>query len=350
MVQKLKFSLNAYAYARVSAMSAKLLKAAEYRMLLKMKIAEIARFLEESEYKKEVDMYAIEYEGVSLVERAVSQNLANTFRKILRMSDETMQIILNNYLKKWDIENIKTIIRAKQSDMKNNQIIDLLVPAGCLDKNRFTGLLIENEPEQILIKSGIIDMKYFKEALDVLKHTGNMFYLENQLDKYYYDQLILLSEKIPSGGAGFKNLILTEIDLLNIKNLFDFKKTGQKNIEKYIFYSGLKLNRALLNEMIAAGNLDELSAIVKKSAYKKIVSDAQNNYSKDSFLIGIEMESEKLRLRKAKDMSQLSPISVNKILSYMLRKEIERKNLIKIIKSKQIDLAEDIIKKQIIAG
>ena len=73
--RKLSLGEAPYTYARVSVMRSKLLKRDDYNRLMKMKLNDIIRFLQETEYKKEMDEIAMNYSGIDLVEFALNKNL-----------------------------------------------------------------------------------------------------------------------------------------------------------------------------------------------------------------------------------------------------------------------------------
>ena len=85
----------AYIAARVRAMKSKLMPKETYPRLMNMDIAEITRFIGESEYKQDVDELAQKFSGIDLLEHALNENLARTYRKLLRVSqDEANYLVI----------------------------------------------------------------------------------------------------------------------------------------------------------------------------------------------------------------------------------------------------------------
>ena len=85
----------AYITGRVRAMKTKLVPAEMYARMMSMDMSEIARYLEETQYKDEIDALSKDYTGVELIEHATFANMANTFRKLERVSiDEPSFLIL----------------------------------------------------------------------------------------------------------------------------------------------------------------------------------------------------------------------------------------------------------------
>ena len=123
MVQKIRLAdCYPYTYVRVLTMKAKLLTRDDYNKLLKMGFSEIAKFLQDSEYKKEINEFASELKGADLLEAALNKNLVASFNKLWRISPDELDLLINAYVRRYDFFNIKTIIRGRFAKMENNEI------------------------------------------------------------------------------------------------------------------------------------------------------------------------------------------------------------------------------------
>ncbi|MFQ6119771.1 MAG: V-type ATPase subunit, partial [Methanosarcinales archaeon] len=89
-------SARKYAYitARVRSMKRKLIPKETYPKLLQMDIPEIIRFIEESEYRQDVDELARSFSGIDLLEHALNRNLAMTYRKLIDISQEEAKFLI----------------------------------------------------------------------------------------------------------------------------------------------------------------------------------------------------------------------------------------------------------------
>ncbi len=130
--KKKKGSSNyAYAVTRVRAMKSKLLPKESYPpRLLNMGIDEITRFIQESEYKNDVDELAMKYSGGDLAEHALNRNLALTYDKLVRITSGELNYLIVAYLKRYDIWNIKTLLRGKIYNASVEDILESLIAAG----------------------------------------------------------------------------------------------------------------------------------------------------------------------------------------------------------------------------
>ena len=111
--KRIRLGSYPYTYVRTAVMRSSLFKGGDYNKMLKMSFSEIARFLQESHYKKEINDLAAQHSGADLLELALNRNLAESFKKLIRTSPNELGILIREYAKRKDIEDIKTILRGK---------------------------------------------------------------------------------------------------------------------------------------------------------------------------------------------------------------------------------------------
>ena len=112
----------AYATARIKSKKSLLLTNDNYPKLLMMDLNEIGRFMGETQYKTEMAELASKYSGVDLIELGTSRNLAHTYRSIIGFCSGDLKEIVAGYLRRWDMWNIKTILRGKYSNATVEEI------------------------------------------------------------------------------------------------------------------------------------------------------------------------------------------------------------------------------------
>jgi V/A-type H+-transporting ATPase subunit C len=346
-MKTVKIKTYPYAYARVSAMMSKLITKSEYHKLLKMNMNDIIKYLEEYEYKNEIDKLAMDYSGTELIEQALNLNLVNTFKKLKRISDDEVRLLIESYLTRWDFYNLKTILRAIYSKADREYTASLLVPAGSYDKSFFINLLKKGSIEDVL--KNVPFMKYkvkqIKEALDNFKKTNNLIEIENILDRIYYKHLLKISFMIPKKGFLFKNFIKNEIDILNIKIILRLKREGFKKEDtlRFLIFEGAKLNKKLLEQASNTKDIEELRQLLSKTHYKSFFDRSFH----ESF-IDVELALDNFLIKKSTLSIHQHPLTISAILSYMFFKEIEVKNLKILIKAKQLGIDEDVIENKLL--
>ncbi|MFZ2410222.1 MAG: V-type ATP synthase subunit C, partial [Candidatus Methanoperedens sp.] len=310
-----------------------------YPKFLNMEIPEITRFIGESEYKKDVDELGKKYTGTDLFEHALNQNLAQTCRKLIEVSQNEANFLITEYLRSWDIWNIKTIIRGKFSGASEEEILESVVSAGQLRYREMTDIAKIGTVEGVI--AAFAKTPYYP-ALEGYK--GVLADIENNLDKLYYSNLI--KAVTATGNKLFLKFLRTEIDLKNLKVLFRMKRAGmeREDIIKMLIPGGMELKEADLARL-AAMPLSEFVRALEEYSYWKAISDVSGELSS---LINIETRLDKYGVVYASQISYYYPLSILPVLDYILSKKIEVDNLRIIVRGKETSLPEDIIKAHLV--
>src|SRR3989338_6297223 len=188
--EKIKLGFYPYTYVRTVVMRALLFRRDEYHKMLKMSFSEIAKFLQESHYKREINELATKYSGADLLELAINKNLASSFKKLIRISSFELGLLIKEYAKRKDIEDIKTILRGKFTNTEEKLILNSITAAGTLSYEFLVSLLKKESIEDILRNNGLVDFLMFKSGLKELKEKNSLVSIENTLDIFYYTRLI----------------------------------------------------------------------------------------------------------------------------------------------------------------
>ncbi|MEA1985565.1 MAG: V-type ATP synthase subunit C [Euryarchaeota archaeon] len=334
----------AYVTARVRAMKHKLLPKDTYPRLMNMDLDEITRFIEESQYKDEVDELARRFDGIDLIEHALNKNLADTFTKLIDISEGELNYLITEYLKNYDIWSIKTILRGKYYGAPASEIKDYLVASGQLGYN-FLAELAEKESYEGVVE-GLNGTSYYQ----VLKHYDgtNLSVFENELDKMYYNGLFYaIGTPRSSDRKLFSKFIRTEIDICNLKMLFRMKKAGvdRDEINNVVLEGGLKLGPNEIDQLLTLSYGEFLQSLEEYPWWDAISDIVEPNMES---LVDVETQLTKYSIRSAASFSHVYPLSIVPIMDYILNKKNEVNNLRIIIRGKATNLNEDIIKDQLV--
>lgn len=338
MANKLKLKKYPYTYARVAAMRGMLLTKEQYHKLVKMQLNSIIKHLEEeTTYKKQINMLAVHYSGVDLIEHALNLNLSETTEKLRQISSKELQILIDAYLLFYDISNIKTLLRGKKGGYSADYIRSLLVTAGILKQEYLMSLLGKEKLSEI-VKA--IRLNGFKLQDAIKSNTEDLSEIENLLDKWYFNQLKKLAETIPKEGELLKNFIKDEISITNIKTLLRLKRAGmsQDTILKFMFHGG-RFSSSKLSHL-ASLNIQDLIAELKETTY--------GSAFKEGDFIDYELALEKLHIRRNILITHQNPLTVVSILSFMFAKGTEVDNLKTLVKAKQLGIEQEYIENKLL--
>lgn len=339
-----------YTYVRTAVMRSLLFKKGDYHKMLKMGFSEIANFLQGSHYKREINALATKYSGADLLELALNRSLAESFKKLIRISPYELSLLIKEYIKRKDIEDIKTILRGKFTSTNERLIESSITAAGTLSYDFLLSLLKKESIEEILKSSKIVDYFLLKDGLKYLNDKKSLISIENALDKCYYNHLIQFSSILPKEGALFRDFLLKEVEVLNILTLIRLKKAklGKEIVKDFIILSGNKLSDSKIMSLTELDNLEELSRRLEKSEYKNIIAKGVEEFKKNGSLITFEAQLYKYLLNQSALFMHQHPLSIDVILGYMFAKDIEVRNLKVIVKGKQLGLSEEFIESQLV--
>ena len=332
----------AYITGRVRAMKTKLIPHEMYQRMLGMEIPEITRYLEETQYKEEIDTMAKDYSGAELVEYATFANLAKTYRKLLQVSIDEPQFLILEYLRRWDIWNIKTILRGKFHGASEEEIMKYLVPAGELDLEFLEGLAKKERVEEVI---QAFDGTDYYEALT--QYDGQMLSsVENALDKLYYFRMErAVGGTLSVGGGLLLKYVRKEIDVKNLVTLFRMNKAG---IEASVIQDNLIPGGKLHEELsrMAGQSYNEFVRGLEGYPFWGAISDV---VGEEGGVSRIEARLRAYLVRYAWAISNYHPLSILPVLGYIVSKDTEVSNIRKIVRGKEAGLSAELIEEQVVA-
>jgi len=341
ILSRSKTSEWAYIATRVKVMKRKLIPKEDFNKLINMSVDEIAKYLEETEYKEEIDKLAYKYTGIELIDYALSYNLSKTFRKLIDISTGLPNKLITLYLRKWDIWNLKNIIRGKMFRFSNEEIEATLIPAGEFDEE-FLKMLIAKDSVGDVIET--FKDKPFYPILEKLTHGAKLSEVEDELDKYCYSCLVkLTAENVDM--KYFIDFIKMEVDLANIKTILRLKKEGAtvEEIMSRIIPHGYQLKEEECRKL-AAMELEEIYKAIESYWFAEEITE---EIAKEP-LSRIENALTRAWVKKVISIAHSHPLSILPVLAFIVLKKVEVDNIRLIIRGKAQGMDVEEIKKQLV--
>lgn len=338
----------AYACTRVKSRKNFLLARDTYPRMLVMDLSEIGRFIGEGQYRKEVDELSSKFSGVDLIETATYLNLARTYRDILNFTQGELREMVAHYLGRWDVWNIKTVMRGKSFGADWEEVSEELVPAGAFDMRFF---------------SSLFSCATLEEMADLVRHANpgrepvmarllgsggkpRQSDIENEMDKEYYTALM---RAVPQGNPAnriFRRYIAAEIDNVNLKTLFKlkFENVALEKVQELMIGGGEELSAAVLGKLAAAENFEAFLAELSSTRIFEGIREAAGRVQSAGSLNDVLLALDRELAGRAHQFSHLYPLSVLPVIDFLLRKKIEVDNLRTIARGKQSGLPEEEIR------
>lgn len=358
-MKRIKFKSYPYTVTRVRVMKSKLLRGEDYLRIRKMGLNETIRFLEESEYKNEIDMHSKDYRGAELIELALNESLANTINKLLSISLKSeVKMLIQFYSMKWVLNNVKLVLRTRMNKLSESDLKYGVIPIQPTDYETCMKLHKGGVDEFLETLGEItgIETQKLKELYD----ANNLVGLENEIDMTFYSRMMNLQNKIKMRKKDpLKQFFDNMIYLTDIRNMVRFKNEGMKEetirsmmitkqrhniltkahkVKKTFRLNVKKKEDKLIESMIRMEDMKALFDELGESVYKELVTpDIEKNPAR------LEGSIDKFLLNYASKLLHRKPLSVSPIFGYLLCKEIETKNIKLLIHAKAMGLDEKVV-------
>jgi len=332
-----------YVTARVKAKRGLLLPKDTYDRFLVMDVPEIARFLGEREYKAEMLALGARYSGVDLIENAVTRNLAKTYNQIYEFSEGSLRTMVGQYLNRYDLENIKAIVRSKVYGATADEVFEDLVPAGSFSEDFLRELVdLPTLDEVFKALEGTIYGTAFAALGKKAAEVGSWAEWEDRVSRLYYADLLAAIPPSTEANRFMRQFVKREIDIVNLKTLlraWDAKATFEREI---FLESGDELDLESLHEMVSLDKPALLKRLAEYSFYEDIAGALDRV---EATGIGALMRRvEKVHLLEAARYAHLHPLSILPILDYIVRKDREVQNIRIIARGKESGLSMEVIR------
>ncbi len=199
------------------------------------------------DYAKYIDQYSLE--------KAQDTQLAENYDLIARITPANSRDAFKFLLKKWDIQNLKSIVIAKKVGLNAEETLELVVPFGELP-DKLDAMVDANDINEVL--SALEGTEYtsiIEDAIPIYEETGMLLPLEASLDKYLLENLLrTVTTPEDDNTALLKSYIGSMVDAANLKIILRAKVDGLKfeDIDPYMISDGYQIREWKLKDLMEA--------------------------------------------------------------------------------------------------
>lgn len=342
-----------YAVARVQAKRGKLLSRADWDKLLKMDVSEITRFIEESQYKAEVDELGSRFSGLDLLEAALTVNEERTYAGIRKMLDGGAGEVLGHFLDRYFVNDLKTVLRGKAAGATREELLKELLLEDLDTYNVFLPLLSEDlsgleDTLDALDRQGGIAARWAKVLRKVPDGSPLPRY-EDALDKAYYAGLLeAVEDRSDKGIEAVEEFVRQEIDARNLHNVARWVHAGAEgDFSPYVIPGGKSLR---VSDIMALADADDLAAFEEHLSGKPLydrVRGALETAQETGRLAPFGLAVQHTLMGDLDRLAHKYPLSILPILTYLLRKRHEVVSLRTLARGRAAGLSERRLKELI---
>ena len=326
-----------YANARIRAARQRLLSTDEARAYLdEPNFESFFKRLSKGPYGDALTTALLTQSGVEAASVALASSLRKAYTWVYGLCDKHFRKLLTALVAKWDVNDLKTIIRAKASG-----------EALSSERTAFMGIGVQISPEEIralirqesledvvnlILTWGLPYGQAFSEGLEAYMLKPNVADFELRLDKAYTTWACTQIRGVGEAAKYARRVFGQGIDTLNIDTLIRLADTPPGEVEdplSYVLPGGYYLNNKLFELLMEEHDLHEMITLLKKSIpdYGGALTEGYGNYELTGHLSEIERALEVRLTRQTIKEGARDILGFGVVLSYLTAKERETTNL-----------------------
>jgi V/A-type H+-transporting ATPase subunit C len=322
-----------YANARIRGMHSRLLDRKGYEALLvQPDIPTMILELEKTPYKADVEEGAVLYPGIRGIEYALRKNLAATFSKVQHLlTGSDAETFVKIFVSRYDIHNLKTILRGMHIHVSPEEITECLIPAGTISAALLNELLKQPDVRAVVDLLATWEVRYAAPLTAHLKEyaeTNNISALEYALDLFHYSDSLKSLTKKTKDNLLIQSILAAEIDSVNIKTALRMNREGisPEETEEYFLPGGTHLTPLIFQKLVSAPSISEAIAVLQGTSYEFLISLPFQSV-KNGQLSLIEKEMDRYLTRKGVSLFRCEPLGGVLCIGYLFAKQNEVTNI-----------------------
>ena len=332
-----------YGNGRLRARKSRLLTREQMESLLSSRsLDNMLAALVDTPYRLDVEAALVQYQGLPCLQNALRKNIIITMGDIRRFYDESAGELVTTLLQRYDVHNIKALLRGVSQQSSVDAMIGLTFPVNKLQPGTLEQLARASEPRQIIDLLATWQSPLAQPLMEQRTRFPNceLFMLELALDRWYWKQALSVDPK-NKVWQGWQEMSVDVINLMTALRL-----VGQPAVEP-ILASQLG-NRDTVNEQTAVSTLffgpgkvslekcvriteqETVAAAVETgvdTAYGPVLAAALPNYERNGRLSHFERALTVYQFQQAVRLIIEDPLGVGVVIGYLALKQNEITNL-----------------------
>jgi len=350
----LNLSYN-FIVTKIKAMYDKLLEKDIYIKLIKTRsIDEFIGILSKTAYNQYIK--DVKEADLQLIENIVLKSLFDDIMIIIKYSPKNVSNFMISFLDRFEIENIKVILKSLYLGIRTREIVRYIVPVplGLTLDDYYDIFEKTNSIEDFIhLLSGTDYSDIIKKYL-VFNKENTYTFIDSALDRYVYLKLWIMKERLQKRldkkiAEGFLGL---EIDLLNIRTILRGKKLGLSldDLREFIIPVYYAISEKDLANMFEYKDIESIFSLLNKTPYGYLLRNVLKDYRFRDSISLIDSEMMKLMIKFSREIIKkyYSYNHIGWLLSYINLKWIETKNLRILLYSIIENIPKEIIEKVVV--
>ena len=241
-----------YSNARIRGMRSRLLKQAFFEDLMSSKdIGIVIQKMMQTEYGPELETHVLHGRTAANVDEALKDTMVSTFRKVLSIANDEAQDLVTTLLGRWDLFNIKTIVRGKHMHFDEAVITDSLVTVGQLTQVDARRLAKQDSVKGVVDTLSTWGLPFavpLREVMPEYNEEADLSVLELALDRYYYQWAAKRLGRRRTNSRVARDFLGVQVDTLNLLTCLRLLNSdlGDTDAARFFLGGGLDVSKEAL--------------------------------------------------------------------------------------------------------
>lgn len=286
------------------------------------------------------------YPALQAVDVGLARNFYRTTTKVLSFADGKPRQLIEVVLMRWDLVNLRIILRGKHSGVPQDDVASNLIPAGSLGEAALRELAAQPDLHHVVGAFSGLDHPFAPALAKGLKNyaaTKDLFAMELQLERAYAEYGLRVASGSGGSEQAVRALLQAEIDATNVKTALKLQREERlSRDEKARFF--------VPGGAIVSGDLFLLVAD-RERAEQGLQGLRVRGFPVKSFpedLTEFERQLDLTMIRAQTALYLGDPLSIDIVVGYLALKYNEVKNLRLIARSKALGIPRDRVRKEMV--
>lgn len=341
-----------YLNTRLRAMRARLLSRQEIERILAIPdVPGIVAVLREGPYGRPIDSVGGRGPEVARIEEALRRNLSETLSRLLALSGGDCSDAVRLVLGRWELQAVKTAVRGKAAGASAGEILSALVPTGLHDEAALEEMC--RQPSLHALVDLLASWREpwgstLRRALPEYGGPRDLHLLESALDRAWFRQADATLRAIPGSRRGadgedaLSRFLSRSVDAINL--LTALKAVEERIVladrGRFFLPGGRTFDRDAFDRVLASPTLAEALEECGRFLSRDPSATLPPPSAGVPVLPAVERQIDRALLRSSRAFARVDPLGWGPLLSYLLDKFREVRNLRMIVRARAVDLPE----------
>lgn len=277
-----------------------------------------AAVLTQTPYGSDLEEAQARHEGLRAVDRALAKNVHDATRSLLSFSDGTPRDMIAALLGRYDLEDLKTVARAKHAGRTGPDVAAKLTGAGDIRPSTLEAMVAAPDvpaAAQALAVTRHPLARPFVQAARAYASGEDLFGLELALDRAYFAGLVQRAERRDVSDV-FRRWVQHEVDAANLRTALKLEGRGG-DLDAFFLPGGREVGRDLFGQ-IAAQGVGGLSAITA-GTFSEVAQATDRADAERRIRTALDVAARRAALR--------DPLGIGVVIRFLRAKESEAARL-----------------------